>query len=271
MAAPPLQPTVSSPSLVIEATELRKQYGSGRGMRAALDGVSLAVERGEFVAVVGPSGCGKSTLLGILGGLDRSYQGALSLFGMDTRKLSDGKLAALRGKRIGFVFQAFHLLGHLSAHENVLAPTLFAAGALGSEGRARLRSRATELLERLGLGGRGSDMPAQLSGGERQRVAVARAMLMEPELLLCDEPTGNLDAQTGRQLIDVFRELHRDSGLTVVGVTHDELLTSAATRIVRLRHGKLSEPEGADAPPPSYSEVTHRGNTGSVAAAGEEP
>lgn len=262
---------MNAPSHVIEATELRKHYGSGRGLRAALDGVSLAVERGEFVAVVGPSGCGKSTLLGILGGLDRSYEGALCLFGMDTRSLPDGKLAALRGKRIGFVFQAFHLLGHLSAHDNVMAPTLFAASGLGRAERARLRARAAELLERLGLRGRGNDMPAQLSGGERQRVAVARAMLMEPELLLCDEPTGNLDAQTGRQLVDVFRELHRDSGLTVVGVTHDELLTSAATRIVRMRNGRVSGPEQPDAPPPSYSEVTHRGADAPGSTGKEEP
>jgi putative ABC transport system ATP-binding protein len=243
---------------IVQAAGLRKQYGQGKGIRAALDGVSLEVARGDFLAIVGPSGCGKSTLLGILGGLDRSFQGELELFGADTRKLGDRDLAELRGKRMGFVFQAFHLLGHLSALENVLAPGLFSRAKLDRAARARLAARAEKLLGDLGLGGRGSDMPAQLSGGERQRVAIARAMLMEPELLLCDEPTGNLDAHTGKQIVEVFRELHHRTGITVVGVTHDELLTQVATRIIRLRHGRLVEAEqegasafGHDPPPPS--------------------
>jgi putative ABC transport system ATP-binding protein len=228
---------------IVRATGLRKQYGQGKGLRAALDGVSLEVGRGDFLAVVGPSGCGKSTLLGILGGLDRTYQGELELFGADTRKLGDRELAELRGKRMGFVFQAFHLLGHLSALENVLAPTLFSRNKLDRAARARLAARAAQLLGDLGLDGRGGDMPAQLSGGERQRVAIARAMLMEPELLLCDEPTGNLDAHTGKQIVEVFRQLHQSTGITVIGVTHDELLTQVATRIIRLRHGRMVEPE----------------------------
>jgi len=246
---------------VVQARNLRKQYGQGKGIRAALDGVSLEVPRGEFLAVVGPSGCGKSTLLGILGGLDRSYQGELELFGTDTRKLRDPDLAELRGRRIGFVFQAFHLLGHLSTLDNVLAPALFAHTKLDREARARLTGRAEKLLADLGLMGRGSDMPAQLSGGERQRVAIARAMLMEPELLLCDEPTGNLDAHTGKQIVEVFHELHRSSGITVVGVTHDELLTQVATRIVRLRHGRLVEAgnEGEPAVAPDAARPSEAG------------
>jgi putative ABC transport system ATP-binding protein len=245
-------------TLLVQARDLRKQYGQGKGIRAALDGVSVDVARGEFLAVVGPSGCGKSTLLGILGGLDRTYLGELELFGTDTRKLRDRELAELRGKRIGFVFQAFHLLGHLTALDNVLAPGLFVRTKLDRAERARLHARAEKLLGDLGLAGRGGDMPAQLSGGERQRVAIARALLMEPELLLCDEPTGNLDALTGKQIVEVFRALHRSSGITIVGVTHDELLTQVATRIVRLRHGRLVEPNEdgelvagmAAAPPP---------------------
>lgn len=225
---------------MVEADHLRKRYGRGAGMRAALDGVSLRVEQGEFVAVVGPSGCGKSTLLGILGGLDRSFEGGLRLFGSDTRSLSDGALAALRGTRIGFVFQAFHLLGHLSVRDNVLAPTLFRPHRDATATR-RFRARADQLLADLGLDGRGDDMPAQLSGGERQRVAIARAMLLEPELLLCDEPTGNLDHTTGAQIVDVFQGLHEAGQLTVVGVTHDVLLTGAATRVLQLRQGQLLE------------------------------
>jgi putative ABC transport system ATP-binding protein len=228
---------------VVEAEDLRKRYGEGKGVRAALDGVSLQVGQGEFVAVVGPSGCGKSTLLGILGALDRSYDGGLRLFGSDTRAMSDAELAGLRGTRIGFVFQAFHLLGHLSARDNILAPTLFQRRGEGAGG-ARFAARADRLLADLGLEGRGDDMPAQLSGGERQRVAIARAMLMEPELLLCDEPTGNLDQRTGGQIVEVFGRLHEEQGLTVIGVTHDELLTSAATRVLHLRHGRLVDPDG---------------------------
>lgn len=235
-------------STVVEAHELRKRYGQGKDIRAALDGVTLDVATGDFVAVVGPSGCGKSTLLGILGGLDRTYEGTLSLFGVPTAGLSDRALADMRGRRIGFVFQAFHLLGHLSARDNILAPTLFFRGKLDGAKRRRWTERAEQLLGDVGLEGRGGDMPSQLSGGERQRVAIARSMLMEPELLLCDEPTGNLDQKTGAQIVEIFRRLHQSEGLTVVGVTHDELLTDAATRVVRMRRGTLVSEE---APPSS--------------------
>jgi putative ABC transport system ATP-binding protein len=222
--------------LVIEARQLRKVYSEGKDVRAALDGVSLSVKKGEFVAVMGPSGCGKSTLLGIIGCLDRSYEGELSLFEQSTAPMSDGELATLRGRRIGFVFQSFHLLGHLCARDNVLAPTLF---TLGRRDEQAERARADGLLAELGLKGRGDDMPAQLSGGERQRLAIARALMMEPELLLCDEPTGNLDGSTGDQLIEIFRELHRERGLSIVAVTHEEPLASAAERVVQLVAGKV--------------------------------
>jgi putative ABC transport system ATP-binding protein len=175
--------------------------------------------------------------------------------------MSDAALAELRGRRIGFVFQAFHLLGHLSARDNVLAPTLFGAGRSGRAARRKLRDRADALLTELGLEGRGDDMPSQLSGGERQRVAIARAMLMEPELLLCDEPTGNLDAQTGRQIVELFERLHGAGGLTVIGVTHDELLTRVATRIVRLNHGALlTEAATSDLAKPPLSQSTVAGD-----------
>ncbi|HZO15404.1 MAG TPA: ABC transporter ATP-binding protein [Polyangiaceae bacterium] len=217
----------------VEAHHLRKIYGQGKGVRAALDGVSLRVSCGEFVAVLGPSGCGKSTLLGIVGGLDRQYEGELDLFGRPTRALKDGELARMRGDRIGFVFQAFHLLGHLSALDNVLAPALFAQDG------DKLRARGEQLLVEVGLAGRGGDMPEQMSGGERQRVAIARALLREPQLLLCDEPTGNLDLETGAQIVEIFGRLHRERDLTIVAVTHEKALAQAADRVVNLRAGKI--------------------------------
>ena len=221
---------------MVEARDLRKRYGVGGGMRAALDGVSVSVERGEFVAVLGPSGCGKSTLLGIVGGLDRSYEGTMVLDGRDTRAMGDVELAALRNERIGFVFQAFHLLGHMTARDNVLAPSLFDRGGRDPEA---LQQRAEQLLDEVGLGGRGGDLPQTMSGGERQRLAIARSLLMDPDLLLCDEPTGNLDLKTGRQIVDIFRRLHQDRGLTVVAVTHEQQQADAAQRVVHLRGGRV--------------------------------
>jgi putative ABC transport system ATP-binding protein len=237
----------ASDEFLISARDLERRFADGG--RAALDGVSLEVQKGEFVAVLGPSGCGKSTLLGILGGLDRSYQGTLSIFGRDARAMSDAELARTRGTRIGFVFQAFHLLGHLTAVDNVLAPTLFLRDAVDHQQKRAYRERAEKLLAEVGLGGRGRDFPSQMSGGERQRVAIARAMLMKPEILLCDEPTGNLDLVTGDQIVGIFRKLHAE-GLTIVAVTHEEALAVAADRIVRLKAGRVD-----DAEPPASGEV----------------
>ncbi len=196
---------------IVAAEGLRKVYGDGAGARAALDGVSLVVERSELLVILGHSGSGKSTLLGIAGGLDRAYEGKVSLFGQDVAALSDKALARLRGRRIGFVFQAFHLLGHLSVLDNVLAPALF-----DPDGEDRAE-RALAVLDRLGIKDRARDLPAQLSGGQRQRVAIARALLEEPDLLLCDEPTGNLDVETGERTIGLFRELHHDGRIVEEG------------------------------------------------------
>jgi putative ABC transport system ATP-binding protein len=235
--------------LVCEARDLRRRYGAGPGVRAALDGVSLTVARGELVAVLGPSGSGKSTLLGILGGLDRGFEGELRLFGRDARAMSDAELAALRGRRIGFVFQAFHLLGHLTALENVVLPTLFAREPQDGAARRRGTERAEALLAELGLGGRGAERPSQMSGGERQRLAIARALVMDPDLVLCDEPTGNLDLETGRQIVEIFGRLHRERGMTIVAVTHEAELAGAAERIVLLRDGRaVSDERGPGAP-----------------------
>jgi putative ABC transport system ATP-binding protein len=218
---------------VVSTQGVRKTYGEGKGLRAALDGVSLTVEAGELLVLVGASGSGKSTLLAILGGLDRSYEGSVTLFGRDLRALSDAEVSRLRGRRVGFVFQAFHLLGHLTVLDNVLAPALF-----DPDGTPR-EQRALELIERLGLRDRAHDRPSELSGGQRQRVAIARALLPEPDLLLCDEPTGNLDATTGAEVIALFRELHAAGGLTIVAVTHERRLASIGTRTLALEGGRL--------------------------------
>lgn len=219
----------------IRAEKITRVHDAGKGTRRALSEVDFAVESGEFVAVLGPSGSGKSTLLSILGGLDCAYQGKVFLWGEEIGAMSDTRLARLRGKHIGFVFQHFHLLSHLSVLENVTTPALFDPEA---DEVVDVR-RANELLERLGLADRTTDTPAELSGGQRQRVAIARALLRKPKLLLCDEPTGNLDVETGAQTIALFEELYRQDGLTIVAVTHEERLARVASRIVRLQDGRV--------------------------------
>lgn len=219
----------------IRAEHITRVHDAGKGTRRALSEVDFAVESGEFVAVLGPSGSGKSTLLSILGGLDCAYQGKVFLWGEEIGAMSDTRLARLRGKHIGFVFQHFHLLSHLSVLENVTTPALFDPEA---DEVVDVR-RANELLERLGLADRTTDTPAELSGGQRQRVAIARALLRKPKLLLCDEPTGNLDVETGAQTIALFEELYRQEGLTIVAVTHEERLARVASRIVRLQDGRV--------------------------------
>jgi len=229
---------------VIRTRSLCRVHEGGRDTRRALDGVDFSVDEGEFVCVLGPSGSGKSTLLAVIGGLDRGYEGKVELFGEDIGQKSDASLARLRGERIGFVFQHFHLLHHLSVLENVMTPALFdPTGGEGAEAHAR------ELLERLGIGDRAADTPAELSGGQRQRVAIARALLRKPRLLLCDEPTGNLDVDTAARTIALFEELYREEKLTIVAVTHEPRLARAATRIVRLRDGRIDEGEGGGGEP----------------------
>lgn len=226
---------------VVHAERVTRVHDAGKGTRRALSNVDFTVQSGEFVAVLGPSGSGKSTLLSIIGGLDRAYEGQVRLWGEDIGAMSDARLARLRGQRIGFVFQHFHLLTHLSVIENVTTPALFNPDA---DDNVDIK-RAHDLLERLGLADRTSDTPAELSGGQRQRVAIARALLRKPKLLLCDEPTGNLDTDTGAQTIALFQELHRHDGLTIVAVTHEERLARVASRVVRLRDGSIETSEDA--------------------------
>ena len=218
------------------ADDLQKSYRSGGRPLAALQNVSFRVEPGETVAIVGPSGSGKTTLLGLLAGLDRPTSGRVLLDGTDLGALSEDDRARLRREKIGFVFQSFQLIPTLTARENVAVPLDLAGDGGGA-------ARADELLERVGLGGRGHHYPTQLSGGEQQRVAVARAFIHRPSILFADEPTGNLDAATGERVIELMMELNRELGTTLVLVTHDPDLARRARRVIRLADGAIVSDE----------------------------
>jgi putative ABC transport system ATP-binding protein len=217
---------------------IRKRFlGADRDL-TVLDGLDLEVHPGEVVAVVGPSGSGKSTLLYIAGGLDGDFEGEAVVAGRALGRLGAGERAAFRNQSVGFVFQSFNLLPALPALENVMLPGLFARGESAPPLRA-LRERAAAALERVGLGGKAGTLPARLSGGERQRVAIARAILARPQVLLADEPTGNLDAATGASVIALFQELAR-GGMTVLVVTHEERVSAVADRVLHLEAGRLA-------------------------------
>jgi putative ABC transport system ATP-binding protein len=223
---------VSAADPIIRLVDIKKTYGTGKGVQSVLRGVSLDVARGDMVALVGQSGSGKSTLLNIVGGLDTADSGTIVVDGNDYAKLDDRAQSRLRNERIGFIFQAFHLLDHLSVRENVALPAFFA-------GRSdKVEERARAALERDGLGDHADRRPGMLSGGQKQRVAIARALFNNPILLLCDEPTGNLDSETGRGVIELFQELNRE-GLTLMIVTHEERVSQAAKRVMRIADGSL--------------------------------
>jgi putative ABC transport system ATP-binding protein len=219
---------------VIEISQATRIYTRGRNEVRALDGVSLSVPRGQFVSVMGSSGSGKSTLLNLLGALDVPTSGRLAIDGVELSSLPDDRLSAFRRERLGFIFQFFNLLPTLTAVENVILPAL-----LSGQSRAALEPRATALLERVGLVGRGDHLPDELSGGQMQRVAIARALLLEPALLLADEPTGNLDSKTGAEVLRLMREATRERNLTVIMVTHDPRAAEVGDRLVRLADGKI--------------------------------
>jgi putative ABC transport system ATP-binding protein len=225
-----------TPALV-ELEKVSKIYRLGEVDVPALRGVDLSVQAGDFLALMGPSGSGKSTLLHILGLLDRPTTGKVLWEGQDVTRLNGAKLAELRGRRIGFVFQMFNLVHNLTALENVELPLIF----LGVPARER-RKRAEETLVRLGLGDRLRHRPSQLSGGQQQRVALARALVTDPALLIADEPTGNLDTATGREILSLFRELN-EQGRTVVLATHDPEAAAVAKVRLRLRDGQIVEVE----------------------------
>ena len=219
---------------MIELRDISKTVRSGDQPLTILHPLTLNIRRGQFIAIVGPSGSGKSTLLGLIAGLDAPTSGSVLIDGVDITRLDEDSLARLRGEKIGFVFQFFHLIPSLTAYENVAVPMEIA-------GAADVRRRAGALLEEVGLTGRAHHYPSQLSGGEQQRVALARALANDPPLVLADEPTGNLDSTNGRHIMDLLRHIHAQRGTTVILVTHDaELAATAEARLV-LRDGRVVE------------------------------
>jgi|TARA_B110000093_G_scaffold134479_1_gene143960 putative ABC transport system ATP-binding protein len=219
---------------IIKSTQLRKIYEVGGSEVRALDGFDIEIARGSYVALMGPSGSGKSTLMNILGCLDTPTTGSYVLNGNDVSKLDDDSLAEIRNKEIGFIFQTFNLLPRYTALENVALPMIYA----GIPKKDRIK-RAKEVLVKVGLGDRMDHQPNELSGGQRQRVAVARALVMNPSIILADEPTGNLDSVTSNGIMDLLGEINRD-GNTVIVVTHEEEIAARAERTIRLRDGKLA-------------------------------
>ena len=216
---------------MIRLESVAKSYGA----QPVLRDVSLAVEPGELLSLVGRSGSGKSTLLHIMGGLDRRYTGKASVLGQDLHTLDDRGLSRFRNREVGFVFQSFNLLDHLSVRENVALPSYFGDGPSDAADK-----RALEALDRVGVVDFASKRPGELSGGQKQRVAIARALFARPKLLLADEPTGNLDSDTGQAIIELFQMLNRD-GLTLLVVTHEDRVSRAASRVLRLDDGRLVE------------------------------
>ncbi|MEO8334399.1 MAG: ABC transporter ATP-binding protein [bacterium] len=226
-------------SALVEVRDLVREYPMGDERVAALRGVTFDVDGGDYAAIVGPSGCGKSTLLNLIGVIDRPTSGSVSIGGDRVDQLADAKATEFRLRRIGFVFQRFYLMQALTARENIELPLAEA----GMKGAAR-RERARALLDYVGLGAREKHRPSQLSGGEQQRVAIARALANAPKLLLADEPTGELDARTGAEMIALFERLNAD-GTTILVVTHDEDLASAARRVIHMRDGAIIRDERA--------------------------
>lgn len=215
---------------VIEIEKVKKIYQMGETEVAALRGVSLEIEHGEMVSIVGPSGSGKSTLMNILGCLDQPSEGRYHLDGVDVHNLNDDDLATIRNKKIGFVFQSFNLLPRTSALDQVELPLIYA----GTPHRAE---RARNALEQVGLGDRLHHRPNELSGGQQQRVAIARALASEPAIILADEPTGNLDSQSGQEIMNIFKRLNREQGMTVILVTHDPDVAASADRTIHVKDG----------------------------------
>jgi putative ABC transport system ATP-binding protein len=225
---------------VIRVEQLVKTYSVGEVEVRALRGVNLEVESGEFMAVTGPSGSGKSTFMHIVGCLDRPTSGRYFLDGEDVSQMSKDALAAVRNRKIGFVFQGFNLLSRTSALDNVMLPLLYRGGLKAAE----RHKRAMEVLTAVGLANRADHHPNQLSGGQQQRVAIARALINNPSILLADEPTGNLDTRTSIEVMDIFQQLNRDRGITVVLITHEVDIAEYGTRIVSFRDGLVVADKG---------------------------
>jgi putative ABC transport system ATP-binding protein len=228
---------------VIELQDITKVYQMGEVEVHALRGVSLQVEKGEILTIMGPSGSGKSTMMNIIGCLDQPTDGTYLLEGKDVGHLHDDDLAAIRNRRIGFVFQTFNLLARTTALQNVTLPLIYAG-----VGRVERRDRAREALEAVGLGHRLDHMPTELSGGQQQRVAIARALANNPSIILADEPTGNLDSESGADVMAVLQGLNRERGMTVVLVTHDPMIARHTERIIHLHDGQITHNEIVEEP-----------------------
>ena len=227
---------------MITANKLTQQYEVGGRTLTVLNDVSFSIEQGTFVAVVGASGSGKTTLLGLLAGLDAPSRGSVTLDGANLSAMDEDARAKLRGEKVGFIFQSFQLIQTLTALENVQVPLELRGDAGGS-------ARAKALLERVGLGGRLDHYPMALSGGEQQRVAIARAFSNSPRILFADEPTGNLDSETGLRIVELLEALNRESGATIILVTHDAALAARAHRVIRLRDGAIASDSAQVAAP----------------------
>jgi ABC-type lipoprotein export system ATPase subunit len=221
---------------LLEAKNLTKTYRLRSLRTPVLESVAFSVESAEMVSIIGPSGSGKTTLLNLLGGLDREYDGSLRIEGHEMRDMTDRQISLLRNRTIGFIFQSFHLLDHLTCMENVKMPFFFSG-----HGHHEAERLARAALERVGVGDKADIRPTYISGGQKQRVAIARALVLEPKLLLCDEPTGNLDRATGDQIIDLFRRLNEELRVTVVVVTHDEKISRTAPRVLRLEDRRIED------------------------------
>jgi len=221
---------------IVELVNVHKVYRIGEHDVHALRGINLRVEKGEFVAIMGPSGSGKSTLLYLIGCLDKPTSGAVIINGVETSKLSDKELTEIRRNTIGFIFQHYYLIPTLTALENVELPMVFKGVP-----REERRKRALNLLEMVGLRGKENRKPNELSGGEQQRVAIARALANDPTILLCDEPTGNLDTKTGKQVMDIIKGQNVEREVTVILVTHDPSLSSYADRVIKIKDGRIEQ------------------------------
>jgi len=227
---------------LIKAQNLTKIYGMGEVAVRALDGVDLAIDEGEFVAIMGPSGSGKSTLMNILGCLDRPTEGRYWLGGEDVSKLDKTQRARVRNRKIGFVFQSYNLLSRTSALKNVMLPLLYNSNGPQRQSAAEREVLAMKALEAVGLADRVHHRPNELSGGQQQRVAIARALVNDPLIILADEPTGNLDTQSSQEIVGILQELH-ERGRTIVMITHEPDLAAQAQRIVHLRDGRVVDEE----------------------------
>ncbi len=229
------------PDIVVKTEDVVKEYRMGSNILRALDGINIEIQRGEYISLMGPSGSGKSTLFNMIGALDRPTEGQVYIDGQNMSNLSQRQIAAFRCHRVGYIFQSYNLLNVRTAHGNVTLPMIFA----GIPDKDR-NKKAEELLDKVGLGDRMYHLPDELSGGQRQRVAIARALANDPSIILADEPTANLDTVTGREIIDLIKQLNTEDGVTVISATHDLKMLDVSDRIVDIRDGMVERIRNRD-------------------------